>query len=111
MGSTCAEYVRWIGPREVCPLNRNGPDNACVIETEHSMTREVTALPHEKQLLPCERVERVSDPHKRCCCDRNRGILRLVISDSPAVGSPPSSHPNTAPSPSREATFSASSKA
>jgi hypothetical protein len=55
---------------EIRPLSGHGADGFLINPQKETPTISIRPLAQNGELLPAERVERMSDPHKACRCDR-----------------------------------------
>lgn len=60
-----------VGSNEIRPLRRNRADRDIINLEKETSSVTVVALARASELFAAERMERMRDPHKTRCCDRN----------------------------------------
>ena len=60
-----------VGSNEIRPLRRNRTDRDIINPEKQTSSVTVVALARASELFAAERMERMRDPHKTRCCDRN----------------------------------------
>ena len=65
-----------IRSNEICPLQRNRAYGRIIDLQQKPSSIAVVPLAYASELFAAERMERMSDAHKTCRCDRNMCIFR-----------------------------------
>src|SRR5580704_32727 len=60
-----------VGSNEIRPLRRNRANRDIINPEKETSSVTVVALARASELFAAERMERMRDPHKTRCCDRN----------------------------------------